>query len=157
MCVLKVIKADKIEAAMALKEGQSIMELDHPNVVAHHEQFMSGNLELCSVMEYASSKLHLSVKLEIGGDLASEIERYRTDGMTEDHAMHNFTQICLGLVAVHARGLTHKDLKPENIYFDCFGRLKIGGLVRVTTKKTKVPAPLLNYLAPEVHQGLAVS
>ena len=77
--------------------------------------------------------------------------------MTEDHAMHNFTQICLGLVAVHARGLTHKDLKPENIYFDCFGRLKIGGLVRVTTKKTKVPAPLLNYLAPEVHQGLAVS
>jgi len=37
VCVLKVIKADKIEAAMALKEGQSIMELDHPNVVAHHE------------------------------------------------------------------------------------------------------------------------
>jgi hypothetical protein len=58
VCVLKVIKADKIEAAMALKEGQSIMELDHPNVVAHHEQFMSANLELCSVMEYASSKLH---------------------------------------------------------------------------------------------------
>jgi hypothetical protein len=56
--VLKVIKADKIEAAMALKEGQSIMELEHPNVVAHHEQYMSENLELCSVMEYASSKFH---------------------------------------------------------------------------------------------------
>jgi serine/threonine protein kinase len=99
----------------------------------------------------------ISLKYAIGGDLASEIERYRSQGMTEDHAMHNFTQICLGLVAVHTRGITHKDLKPENIYFDCFGRLKIGGLVRVTTKKTKVPAPLLNYLAPEVHQGLAVS
>ena len=61
------------------------------------------------------------------------------------------------MVAVHARGITHKDLKPENLYFDCFGRLTIGGLVRVATKKTKVPAPLLNYLAPEIHQGLAVS
>ena len=55
---MKVIKADKIEAAMALKEGQSIMELEHPNVVAHHEQYMSENLELCTLMEYASSKLH---------------------------------------------------------------------------------------------------
>lgn len=58
---------------------------------------------------------------------------------------------------MHSRGITHKDLKPENIFFDCFGRLKIGGLVKVTSKKTKLPAALLNYLAPEVHQGLAAS
>jgi len=88
-----------------------------------------------------------------GGSLAQEIERYRPHGMTEDHAMYIFTQICLGFVAVHSRGIAHKDIKPDNIYIDCFGRYKIGGLVRIGGKKTKGPANLLNYLAPEVHQG----
>ena len=47
---MKVIKADKIEAAIALKEGQSIMELEHPNVAVHYEQYMSENQELCTVI-----------------------------------------------------------------------------------------------------------
>ncbi len=74
--------------------------------------------------------------------------------MTEDHAMYIFAQICLGLVAIHNRGIAHKDIKPDNIYIDCFGRYKIGGLVKIGNKKPKGPPNILNYMAPEVHQGL---
>ena len=71
--------------------------------------------------------------------------------MTEDLAIHIFTQLCLGMVAVHSRGIAHKDLKPDNIYIDCFGRYKIGGLARLGGKKTKLPSKLLNFMAPEIH------
>ena len=71
--------------------------------------------------------------------------------------MNYFTQLCLGLVVLHNRGIAHKDLKPDNIYIDSFGRLKIGGLVNTGgRKKSKIPTEQLNYVSPEIHQGQGV-
>jgi hypothetical protein len=55
---MKVMKVDKMEATIALKEGQALFDLDHPNVTIHYEMFMSeSSQELCTVMEYSSGRL----------------------------------------------------------------------------------------------------
>jgi eukaryotic-like serine/threonine-protein kinase len=54
---------------------------------------------------------------------------------SEEQAMQIFTQIALGLLALHEKAIAHKELIPDIIFVDGFGRLKIGGLVKVGSKK----------------------
>lgn len=57
---MKVQKVDKIEAMIALKEGERLMELNHPNVLRYEEQFFNeGTKQMCTVMEYIESKYTL--------------------------------------------------------------------------------------------------
>jgi serine/threonine protein kinase len=57
---------------------------------------------------------------------------------SEEQAMQIFTQIALGLLALHEKGIAHKELIPDTIFVDGFGRFKIGGLVKVGSSKKKL-------------------
>ncbi len=72
---------------------------------------------------------------------------------SEDQAMYIFTQISLGLLALHYNGIAHKQMRPENIYVDGFGRIKIGGLIKIGSKKKQMTTETIPYLAPEIHLG----
>lgn len=64
--MIKVVPVeDKIESVMALKEGQSLMEIEHPNVCTHYEQYVNENQELCTVIEYAPSMYNSKISLII--------------------------------------------------------------------------------------------
>ena len=64
-----------------------------------------------------------------------------------------FTQISLGLLSLHQKGIAHKELRPDNIYVDGFGRIKIGGLIKVGSKQKQMTTSTIPYLAPEIHLG----
>ncbi len=38
---MKAQKVDKIEAMIALKDGERLMELNHPNILRYEEQFFN--------------------------------------------------------------------------------------------------------------------
>ena len=101
-------------------------------------------------MEFIESKVVTLAKGFIDGTL-KDINEAKVK--SEEQAMYIFTQISLGLLSLHLKGIAHKDLRPENIYVDGFGRMKIGGLIKVGSKKKQMTIETIPYLAPEIHLG----
>jgi hypothetical protein len=95
----------------------------------------------------------------LGGNLKQELEAGGGKGVPVASAVRWFLQLAYGLRASHAAGLTHHNLKPENVLFDVYGNAKLAdfGLSRVVeVDATKglpqvfVGAGGMVYLAPEL-------
>ncbi|XP_052207319.1 eIF-2-alpha kinase GCN2 isoform X3 [Diospyros lotus] len=90
----------------------------------------------------------------------------------KDLAWHLFRQIVEGLVHVHGQGIIHRDLTPNNIFFDARNEIKIGDfglakfLKREQLDQDPDPAEMAGvsldrtgqvgtyfYTAPEIEQG----
>jgi eukaryotic-like serine/threonine-protein kinase len=78
-------------------------------------------------------------------------------------AMRCFLQLAYALRAAHAAGLTHHNLKPENVLFDACGNARLGdfGLARAVEQDAAKGLPQvfvgaggMVYLAPELIQPL---
>lgn len=46
--------------------------------------------------------------------------------MTEEQAKFYFIEILYGLQYLHEQGIVYRDLKPENLFIDADGHIKIG-------------------------------
>jgi hypothetical protein len=91
----------------------------------------------------------LKEKLEAGGD----------KGVPVPQALRWFLQLAYGLRAAHTAGLTHHNLKPENVLFDSYGNAKLAdfGLGRVIEVDATKGMPQvfmgtggMVYMAPEL-------
>jgi serine/threonine protein kinase len=108
------------------------------------------------------SFLFLTMKLLTGETLAARLRRTASISIVEGLAI--LKQMAAGLAAIHAAGILHGDIKPNNIMLDGAGldvRLCITdfGLARVFTGETSLSGDELaagtpDYMAPEVHRGL---
>jgi 5'-AMP-activated protein kinase, catalytic alpha subunit len=58
-----------------------------------------------------------------GGDLFDAISN--ASKLSEDVTKQYFSQIVLGLEYLHSQGITHRDMKPENILIGEGGKIKI--------------------------------
>jgi len=134
----------------ALREGRIAARLSHPHAISVYDVAVEGD-QPWLVMEYLPSRSLATVLAE--------------DGVLRvDQAAQIGAQIADALVATHAAGIVHRDVKPANVLI---GRgTDIEGLVKITDfgishasgdvtltqtgQITGTPA----YLAPEVARGI---
>ena len=128
------------------KELCAQAQVRHPGIV----QVVDQNVEAARpyfVMELLHGSL--KEKLEAGGG----------NGVPVPFALRAFLQLAYGLRAAHATGLTHHNLKPENVLFDAYGNAKLAdfGLGRVVEVDATKGMPQvfvgtggMAYMAPEL-------
>lgn len=93
------------------------------------------------------------------GSLREKLEASGGKGIPVPQAIRYFLQLSYALRAAHQQGLTHHNIKPENVLFDAYGNVKIGdfGLSRVIeVDQTKgmpqvfVGTGGMGYMSPEL-------
>lgn len=76
-------------------------DLQHPNLLTGNHFAAVGNIP------------YLEMRYCDGGSLASRVGR-----MGNDELRHMLRDVCSGLAYLHAEGIVHQDIKPENILLD---------------------------------------
>ena len=139
--------ADEQFRARFRREAQAAAALNHPNIVTIHEVSELENRPFIA-MEYVEGE---SLK-----DLIAK--RELSLGKAIDLAM----QIGSGLAKAHQAGITHRDIKPQNILIDKDGRVRIldFGLAKLKPDamltKTGSTVGTVAYMSPEQGQGMEV-
>jgi eukaryotic-like serine/threonine-protein kinase len=122
---------------------------------------------LCPIYDIARSDdpappfLFLTMKLLTGETLSSRLRR--PEPIARQNAITIFRQMVAGLAAIHAAGVIHRDIKPNNVMLDHSGpELCISimdfGLARLHEQDETIATQSLvagtpGYMAPEVLQG----
>src|SRR5215468_1559520 len=121
-------------------------QVRHPAVVSILDQSVDGQRPYV-VMELLS------------GSLRDRLEHAGGKSLPVAQSIRTFLQLSYALRAAHASGLTHHNVKPENVLFDVYGNARLGdfGLSRVIEVEPGKGLPQvfvgtgsLSYLAPEL-------
>ncbi len=126
------------------REVQAARGLSHPNVVACYDFLEEGPWSFI-VMERIRGK-DLAATVRHGGPLP--VERVVQLGR----------EVCGALQAAHARGILHRDVKPQNVLLDEAGTARLAdfGSARLdgqTMTRTGGIVGTIQYTAPEVMAG----
>ncbi len=152
---IKVIHAaigvDDAMIARQLLEARTVAQLQHPNVVAIHAVKRLSTRGLALVMQYIPGR---SLDRAIHEDGPFSPER----------AESVITDIAAALAYAHARGVVHRDVKPENIFLnDETGRALLsdfGIALSAEGGKQEANADLLvgtpAYMSPEQIDGVVI-
>lgn len=130
-----------------LAEAQHLSRARHRNVVRVHY-----------IAECASTDtIRLCMDFCPGGSLQSS---YENGPMTLPSVRKAATEVALGLQALHARGMLHRDIKPGNILLDAQGVAQLGDFGLVTDNLILgygSQAGYVDHIAHEVWQGSGTS
>ncbi|MBK6812696.1 MAG: protein kinase [Sandaracinaceae bacterium] len=125
------------------REARIATALDHPNIVR--------------VMEFHAAGPFLVMELMAGGTLE---RRLQPPGkrLPLDVVAHVLRGLTAALRAVHQRGITHRDVKPANVFFGATGEVKLGDfgashLADLSATLTSAMVGTLAYMAPEQVTG----
>jgi serine/threonine-protein kinase len=135
--------------ARFIREARMAARLAHPNVVRVYDVGEDGDRPYIA-MEYVAGETLAELVARRGPLPAAEVVELGA-------------QLCRGLAAVHAAGLVHRDVKPQNVLLRRDGVLKLGDFgiafghegTRLTTAGTVLGTAA--YLAPEQARGEQVS
>ncbi|WP_439629373.1 serine/threonine-protein kinase [Gemmata sp.] len=110
---------NSVELARFQREATALAALDHPNVVRAHDCDEHDGVYFL-VMEYAE-----------GVDLYQYVARHGP--FSPDGAVTVIAQAAAGLLHAHREGWVHRDVKPNNLFLDATGRVKVLdlGLARI--------------------------
>lgn len=123
------------------QEAQALAAVRHPGVVAVHALGAHRDVDYM-VMEHVS-----------GVTLAHHLHRLEAKGLPLAERLDILIAVADGLAAIHRAGLSHGDVKPDNILLAASGRVVLTdlGLVRADYDRDEgVVAGTPEYMAPEI-------
>ncbi len=139
--------ADRTDLARAEREARLSAQLNHPNVVGVFDVVVDPDTEArWLVMEF------------VDGVTLGQLVRERGP-LSPDDAAPLLRQVADALVAAHAAGIAHRDVKPSNVLVDRNGQVKLTdfGIARIASDATLTQTGMVTgspaYLAPEVATG----
>ena len=146
---LKVLRADfrnrNASVKKFIREARMTARIDHPNIVPIHRIGVSEQVGVYFTMK----RVHGEDLREIFERLAAGNEK-AIQNYTLRRLLNIFISGCNGVIAAHARGVLHCDLKPGNIMVGRFGEVLVldWGVAR-----DRIPAgpyrPGEEYFSPE--------
>src|SRR5690606_26456588 len=88
---------------MFRREARVLVQLRDEAIVRYHNFVLDGGLNrYCLIMEFVEGR-HLGTRVKEDGPLPDEA------------AIMLFNRLARGLERAHARGVTHRDLSPDNV------------------------------------------
>ncbi|MCQ2796270.1 MAG: serine/threonine protein kinase [Bacilli bacterium] len=146
--ILESLVKDPQNVIRFAREAKIAKRLVHPNIAKIYE---SGNYE---------GRPYIVFELIKGQTLGEKLKL--SSKITYIEACEIMLQMCDVLNYIHLRGIIHRDIKPDNIYYLFDGSIKLSdfGIALDLTNKTKEDAALVgsvHYLAPEVCEGASVT
>jgi serine/threonine protein kinase/alpha-tubulin suppressor-like RCC1 family protein len=142
---------DQEAVARLAREARTVAHLEHPNLVALHAVKRLSDDSLALVMQLVPGKTLKQTLRDEGAFNADRVERVLRD-------------IARGLAYAHARGIVHRDVKPENIFLDAeTGRALLSDFgvaisresdTSLTATGTAIGTP--TYMSPEQIDGARV-
>ncbi|MEE2707614.1 MAG: serine/threonine-protein kinase [Planctomycetota bacterium] len=126
-----------------VKEARVIASIVHPNLVRIGEILLESGTVYLVTEEHGGRDLRRFVEKQhpLSPELATDYIRQAADGMAE----------------VHSRDLVHRELRPDNLFADEEGTIKIGGLGMACLAKSPqqkaTAADADKYLSPEQANG----
>ncbi|MCS7172283.1 MAG: PASTA domain-containing protein [Armatimonadetes bacterium] len=127
------------------REARAASQLRHPNIVPVLESGSDRGVHFI-VMEFVE-----------GTDLKTLLRR--RGRLREEEVVRIAVEVCKALAYAHARGIVHRDIKPQNILITPEGAVKVTdfGIARAATSATITEAGTVlgsvHYLAPEQALG----
>lgn len=156
LCAVKVLERSNIEHAKLIDRELDVLRmLNHPNIVQIYDIFDSAR-ETYVVMEYLA-----------GGELLDMITE--SDHLSERDSKQVIREVLQAVQYLHAHGIVHRDVKPENILcvnrswplrvkLTDFGLSKFVGSAEDGTERVmRSQCGTAYYLAPEIANNLAYS
>ncbi|MGH7710076.1 MAG: serine/threonine-protein kinase, partial [Gemmatimonadaceae bacterium] len=152
---VKVVRTRYVHDAEAVarlaREARTVAHLEHPNLVALHAVKRLTDDSLALVMQLVPGKTLKQALRDEGAFSPDRVERVLRD-------------IARALAYAHARGIVHRDVKPENIFLDAAtGRALLSDFgvaisrdadTSLTATGTAIGTP--TYMSPEQIDGARV-
>ena len=140
------IASDKEFRARFKKEAQAVAMLSHPNIVSVYDVSRSADID------YIVMELIEGITLK---------QYMRTKGVLScKESVHFAVQIARALNHAHAKGIVHRDIKPQNIMIALDGSVKVMdfGIAYLETQAAEKGAAVgsVHYMSPEQAKGQAV-
>ncbi len=150
--------------ARFIEEARVLARLDHPNIVKAFFMDHTAAGQPYFVMPFQPANL----LYEIGEDAKSAAEAEKIDAkwkpraVSPRRAVEVWQQMLSALAAMHAEGLVHRDIKPQNVLLTSKrrGRVKLCdfGMVKVPGGKgsrSGIWVGTLDYISPEQRKSAA--
>lgn len=158
LCALKIMKKDfgyGNEIVNVVKNEVEIMKnLKHQNIVNLIDY--NGSAEYKQANGSSAPVFYLALELANGGELFDFIAQ--TGKFSEDVARYYFHQLCDAFEYLHSNGVSHRDMKPENVMLDSDFNIKVADFGFSSEKASnETRRGTEAYMAPEIHMGARYS
>ena len=144
---IKIVRAElagqRMWAARLAREVRLARQIHHPHV--------------CRVFDFqqAEGRAFLVMELAEGGTLREEIRSGVLAARPLAERIGDARAVASALAAIHAAGIVHRDLTPQNLLRMGDGRVVVSdfGLATDASESTSVHGGTVAYMAPEVVRG----
>lgn len=111
--------------ARFLAEARVTAQLDHPGIVALHDQGETGDGSLWFTMKEVRGRTLRRVIDDVHGASTAGGWGETSDGWSLRRLVEALARVCEAVASAHERGILHRDLKPANVMVGAFGEVLV--------------------------------